>query len=130
MTARRGLRSSRSQAHEMSRSRNILIFRAVVETNDSAAVARLLDLVPDSAKLHPPIQKRFAEIRYDPETRREYWIGGDDEHIVCVMITGIGVDEVPKIRALFDRPGRHSFNTQDLVSHAAHVTGGAVHLMY
>jgi hypothetical protein len=102
----------------------------VVETNDSAAVARLLDLVPDSAKLHSLIQKRFAEIRYDPDTRREYWIGGDDQHIVCFMITGIGVDEVPKIRALFDQPGRPSFNTQDLVSLAAQVTGGAVHLMY
>jgi hypothetical protein len=112
----------------MTRRRNTLIFRTVVDTNDSAAVGQLLQLVPDSAKLEPLIRSRFAETRYDPQTRREFWIGGNARHIICLMITGIGIDEVSRIRSLFGA-GRESINLADVVSHAADVTGGAVHLM-
>ena len=112
----------------MNNRRNILIFKSVVDVSDNAAVTRLLDIVPESAKLRSLVKSRFAETVYDPKARRDYWIGGDDAHIACLMITGIGVDEVSKIRALFERPGI-SFNLQELIAHAALITGGFVHLM-
>ena len=113
----------------MRKPRTILIFNAIVETRDSAAVARLLASVPDTTRLRTLVRSRFAETLYDPETRRDYWIGGDGQHVLCLMITGIGIDEVPRIRALFDQPDRHSFNLHDLASHAAIVTGGTVHVV-
>ena len=113
----------------MKRPRNILIFKAMIEASDSAAVTRLLASLPDPARLKTLVRSRFAETLYDSKARRDYWIGGDGQHIVCLMITGIGIDEVPRIRALFDQPGRHSFNLHDLASHAALVTGGAVHIV-
>jgi hypothetical protein len=113
----------------MKRPRNILIFKAMIETRDSAAVTRLLASVPDMARLRTLVRSPFAETLYDPKTRRDYWIGGDGQHILCLMITGIGIDEVPRIRALFEQPDRHSFSLHDLASHAALVTGGAVHVV-
>jgi hypothetical protein len=113
----------------MDKRRNILIFKAVVDVGDSGAVARLLAAIPESAKLEPLIKSRFAETLYDPKTQRDYWIGGDDKHIACLMITGIGMEEVQRIRALFDTPGQNFFDIQELVSHAARVTGGAVHFL-
>ena len=113
----------------MKKRRKTLIFKTVVKVRDRAAVAHLLDLVPDSAKLRPLVRSRFAETRYDPQTKRDYWIGGDDKHVICFMITGIESDEVSKIRSLSQKPGRRSVGIEDVVSHAAHVTGGAVHLM-
>jgi len=113
----------------MSKHRTTLIFKTVVDAGDSAAISRLLELIPDSAKLYPRIRSRFTETCYDPETRREFWIGGDDRHIICFMITGIGSDEVSKIRSVFQDAGRGSINLEDIVTHAAGVTGGAVHLM-
>jgi hypothetical protein len=113
----------------MKRPRYVLIFKAIIETRDSAAVTRLLASVPDTARLRTLVRSQFAETLYDPETRRDYWIGGDRQHILCLMITGVEVDEVTRIRTLFEQPDRHSFNLQDLASHAAFVTGGAVHVV-
>jgi hypothetical protein len=113
----------------MTKRRNILIFKGVAAATDSAAVSRLLAHIPDAGKLYSLIRTRFTETRYDPRTQRDYWIGGDDEYVVCLMITGVAGDEVTRIRGLFDQPGRESIDLQDLVSHTAHVTGGAVHLM-
>jgi len=113
----------------MTKRRNTLIFKTVVETAESEAVGRLLELIPDSEKLQPLIRSRFAETCYDPETRREYWIGGDDKYIICLMITGIGMDEVGKMRALFKESSRQALNLDAVLSHAANVTGGVVHLM-
>jgi hypothetical protein len=93
----------------------------VVDTSDSAAVGQLLQLVPDSAKLQPLIRSRFAETRYDPQTRREFWIGGNARYIICLMITGIGVDEVGRIRSLFGN-GRQSINPRMSLTYAADVT--------
>jgi hypothetical protein len=113
----------------MTKRRNILIFKGVAAANDSAAVSRLLDPIPDSQRILSLIRTRFTETRYDPITQRDFWIGGDDEYVVCLMITGVGMDEVRRIRGLFEEPGREALDLQDLVSHTAHVTGGAVHLM-
>ena len=112
----------------MTKRRNILIFKGVAAADDGDAVSRLLDPIPDSERLHSLIRTRFTETRYDPRTQRDYWIGGDDEFVVCLMITGVGIDEVMKIRGLFEE-GREALDLQDLVSHTAHVTGGSVHLM-
>src|SRR5215475_10147961 len=89
VTARRRY-SKRYRLPKMSKHRTTLIFKTVVDAGDSAAISRLLELIPDSAKLYPRIRSRFTETCYDPETRREFWIGGDDRHIICFMITGIG----------------------------------------
>ena len=113
----------------MNKRRNTLIFKTVVKVRDSAAVAHFLDLVPDSAKLRPLVRSRFTETQYDPKTKRDYWIGGDDKHLICFMITGIESDEVSRIRTLSQQPGRRSVSIDEIISHAANVTGGAVHLM-
>ena len=109
--------------------RKVLIFKAVVDTRNSPAVARLMNQIPGSADLHPLIRTRFARTIYDPKTKRDYWIAGNDDHVACVMITGIGVEEVPKIRALLDSPGEGSLDLKELVSLAARVTGGTAHLI-
>jgi len=109
--------------------RNVLIFKAVVETSNGADVARLLNPIPGSAELQPLIRKRFARTVYDPKTKRDYWIAGNDDHVACVMITGIGFEEVPQIRALLEQPGECSFDLKALVSLAARITGGRAHLI-
>jgi hypothetical protein len=109
--------------------RNVLIFKTVVETRNGAHIARLMNLIPGSADLQPLIRKRFARTVYDPKTKRDYWIAGNDDHVACLMITGIGSEEVPKIRALLERPGECSFDLKDLASLAARITGGTTHVM-
>jgi hypothetical protein len=113
----------------MNRPRNVLIFKAVVETGDNAAVARLMNLIPGSAELHALIRTRFARTIYDAHTKRDYWIAGDDGHLACVMITGIGSEEVPQIRALLAPERERQLDLEDVVSHAARVTGGMAHLI-
>jgi hypothetical protein len=108
--------------------RNVLIFKSVVETRNSAAVSRLVDLLPDSAKLD--LQKGFEGTIYDYKTKRDYWIACNDHHVMCLMITGIRVDEVSKIRAVLDQPGESSLDIDGLVSQAERVTGGKAHLMW
>ena len=88
-----------------------------------------MDLVPGSAELQPLIRKRFTRTIYDPKTKRDYWITGNDDHLACLMITGIGFEEVPKIRALLAQPRERSLDLKDLVSLAARVTGSTAHLM-
>ncbi len=109
--------------------RNVLIFKTVVNTRNGADVARLLKLIPGSAELQPLVRKSFAKTVYDPKTKRDYWIAGNDVLIACLMITGIAFDEAPKIRALIDRPGEFTFDLAALVSLAARVTGGSAHLI-
>lgn len=113
----------------MKRSRNVLIFKSVVEAGDRTALARLMNLIPGSAELHPLIRTRFARTIYDPQTKRDYWIAGDDDYVACVMITGIGGEEVPKIRAVLDPDGGRHLELEDVVSVAARVTGGMAHLI-
>jgi hypothetical protein len=112
----------------MNRPRSILIFKSVVETGNSVALARLMNLIPGSSELHPLVRTKFARTIYDAQTKRDYWIAGDDDHIACLMITGIGDEEVPKIRAVLDPDGRH-LELEDVVSAAARVTGGSAHLI-
>ena len=113
----------------MSRPRNVLIFKAVVETGDRMAIERLMSLIPSSTELHPLIRTRFTRAIYDPQTRRDYWIAGNDDHVACVMITGIACEEVTKIRALIDPRSDRYFDLEDLVALAARVTGGMAHLI-
>ena len=108
--------------------RNVLIFKSVVDTDNGVAIDRLMALIPNPAELRPLVRKRFAKAIYDHRTKRDYWIAGDGNHLVCLMITGIGLEEVAQIRTLLAPDGR-PLNLHEIASLAAQVTGGAAHLI-
>jgi len=108
--------------------RNVLIFKSVVDINNGVAIDRLIALIPNPAELQPLVRKRFAKTIYDHRTKRDYWIAGDGNHLVCLMITGIGLEEVPQIRTLLAPDGR-PLNLHEIASLAAQVTGGMAHLI-
>jgi hypothetical protein len=109
--------------------RNVLIFTSVVDTNNGVAIDRLIALIPNPAELQPLVRKRFAKAIYDHRTKRDYWIAGDGNHVVCLMITGIGLEEVPQIRTLLAAPDGRPLNLHEIATLAAQVTGGTAHLI-
>ena len=109
--------------------RNVLIFKCVVDTKNGAAIDRLIALIPDPAELRPLVRTRFTKTIYDHKTKRDYWIAGDGNRLVCLMITGIGLEEVPQIRAMLEAPDERPLNLQEIASLAAQVTGGRAHLI-
>ena len=107
----------------------MLIFKCVVDTKNGAAIDRLIALIPDPAELRPLVRTRFTKTIYDHKTKRDYWIAGDGNRLVCLMITGIGLEEVPQIRALLEVADERPLNLEEIASLAAQVTGGMAHLI-
>ena len=97
----------------------IFIHRALAKATDAAAVTRLLQPVPTSSDIRLRVGTKFTEVIYDRETRRNYWIGGDDTHVLCITISGLSRDLANRLVEAFNAPGERSLSPgyiADLIS--------------
>jgi len=77
--------------------------------NDSMAVRRLLDDVPDAADIQTELCKPYFTRRWQQSMQRSFWIASDGTTAVCLTLTGLDVDETVAVWVSFDeyrrRPG-------------------------
>lgn len=86
----------------------ILSLRACI--SDSAAMARLLQNVPDADAIRAELAQPCFTWRSQGAAQRSYWIAGDGEHALCLTVLGLNHDEVIAVwLAVDERRGQPGF---------------------
>lgn len=76
---------------------------------DPAAMMRLLDEVPGANEIRAELRKPYFTHRWQRSMKRSFWITSDGTTAVCLILTGLEVDELVAIWGNLDeyrrRPG-------------------------
>ena len=85
------------------------ICSARAQVNDSRALNRLLDEVPDAEQIGAQLCKPCFTRRWQQSMQRSFWIASDGKIALCLTLSGLDVDEMVAIWVAFDsyrrRPG-------------------------
>jgi hypothetical protein len=108
---------------------HLLVFEAAARANDSAALARLLKLVPASLEMGPLLREKFFGQVYDRDAKRDYWLGSDGTTVVCVTIAGVTQEDAAKMRLIFEQRTDRTLNAKMAARVASIVTDKPVDLL-
>jgi len=78
------------------------ISSARAEVADARALNRLLDEVPDAEQIRTQLFEPFFTRRWQQSMQRSFWITSDGNTAVCLMLTGLDVDEMVALWIAFD----------------------------
>jgi hypothetical protein len=86
----------------------ILSLRACI--SDEAAMASLLQNVPDAEAIRAELAQPCFTWRCQGPLQRSYWIAGDGQSALCLTVLGLNLDEVIAVwLAVDERRGRPGF---------------------
>jgi len=108
---------------------HLLVFEAAARANDSAALARLLKLVPAALEIRPLLREKYFGQVYDTNAKRDYWLGSDGTTVVCVTIAGVTQEDAVKMRLIFEQRTDHTLNAKIAARVASIVTDKPVDLV-
>lgn len=104
--------------------------RAEAQLDDSAALDRLLEHLPEAGEVRPRLSAQFFARAWDPEARRDYWVTSDGERVRCYTLSGITLQQAAGVRVRWDAlRGRAQLTEELLADLVAKETGGSVTLV-
>ena len=87
--------------------KKIWIYRHEARVADSAALARLLEPLPEHAELLPRLSSPFFARAWDSRTDRDHWISSDGARVLCLTVAGLTLSEAAQVRVRWDARRRH-----------------------
>ena len=70
---------------------------------DAAAVSRALEPVPLADEVRMQLGSMFFGQIYEPESRRDIWVGSDGDVLGVVVVAGISAGDAKKVRDEFGK---------------------------
>ncbi|HTW37178.1 MAG TPA: hypothetical protein VMD49_01260 [Steroidobacteraceae bacterium] len=104
--------------------------RAEAQLDDSAALDRLLEHLPEAGEVRPRLSASFFARAWDPEARRDYWVTSDGLCVTCYTLSGITLQQAAGVRVRWDAlRGRAALTEELLADLVAKETGSSVTLV-
>jgi hypothetical protein len=69
---------------------------------DTAAIAELLDEVPEANEIRAELSKPYFTRRWQQAMQRSFWITSDGTTAVCLTVTGLDLEEMVALWVSFE----------------------------